>query len=168
MKAFLLAVIPHLKTIDTFESEYDFFNICGIVSTKAEAEAFLKRWKEKFEEDVEGISTIRDGKSVDIYVGEPIPKRTTLRDEYGQSFEVQTFENYPEEKAGYAEVNFTITSENPKVEVQPANKQGKYPLILSWGPDNNGVGVLVGKEDLAFLRHQINEIEMKELLGVKA
>lgn len=104
MKNFLLFSVEHLKTIDTFEPEYDFFIYLANVATKEDAEKFLKNWRETFEEQVYGMTTIKDGKSEKIYIGEPIPKRTIIHDDHSHTFECQTFENYPEEKAAYLEI----------------------------------------------------------------
>jgi hypothetical protein len=104
-KIYLLFIGSHLKTTDTFQLEYDFFNYCQTVPNKEKAEKFFKDFIGSFEENVGGIETLTDGKMQRIYKGDPVPKRKAVDDEYGNTYEVQTFENYPTEFVAYLEVD---------------------------------------------------------------
>ena len=113
MKAYLCFIGSHLKTIDTFDPEYDFYNYCQTVFSKEKAEQFFKDFVVNFNDSVGGIERITDGKLVRIFTGEPIPKRLKHQDEFGNEYEIQTFENYPLEFAAYLEL------------IVPEEKQGE-------------------------------------------
>jgi hypothetical protein len=106
-QGYILFRVNHLQTIDTFEPEYDFFELLQVVYSKEKAEKFFKDYVENFEETVGGMTKLKDGKSERIYIGEPIPKRTTQQ-ENGFTYEIQTFENYPEEKMAYLKFDYPL------------------------------------------------------------
>lgn len=113
---YMCFICEHLKTIDTFEPEYDFFEICQVVYSKEEAEKFLQEYVEHFTENLEaGMTKIVDGEHKRVFIGDPIPKRTTIRNEYGLLYEVQTFENYPDEKAAYMEFLYPASLGNSSI-----------------------------------------------------
>jgi hypothetical protein len=122
MKAYLCFIGTHIKTIDTFEPEYDFYNYCQTVFSREKAEKFFKDFVDNFEEEVGGIERLTDGKMVRIYVGDPIPKRLKHQDEYGNEYEVQTFENYPFEFVAYSEVDV------PTIQFISKQEEKKYDM----------------------------------------
>jgi hypothetical protein len=92
-----------------FPSNFMLSDLWKIVATEDEAKKYLKDWADYEEENMGNVSRYDHDKHeyVPIWVGEPIHKHITENDDHGRTWEIETFENYPESLAGYTLMEIT-------------------------------------------------------------
>jgi hypothetical protein len=99
-----------------FPSKFLLADLWKIVPTEDEAKKMLKDWADYQEEEMGSILRYDSDKHdyVSIWVGEPVHKHLTERDDHGRDWEIETFENYPEYMTGYTILDITDRYGNVK------------------------------------------------------